>query len=472
MKLNKLLKGIDCINNYNYEITNISCDSRNIKKDGLFIAIKGYNYDGNNYIEDAIKNGCITVITDDINVNCDINIIRVNDSRKALAIISKNFYHDPLKKMKIIGITGTKGKTTTSFIIKKILEDNGYKVGLIGTIGNYIGNDKIEDSIRTTPNSDKLYSLFNKMANNKCDIVIMEVSSQSLKLNRVYGIKYDIGVFTNFSRDHISKNEHKDIEDYLKSKLKLMDMSDTLIINNDDIIVSKIKKLYKKNIITYGIKNKSDINANNIIISDTYTKFDIDESYKIDIPGIFSVYNSLCAISVCKYLKCKNINLDNIKVIGRSEMINNELGIPIMIDYAHSPDSLLNILESSKKITKGRIICVFGCGGNRDSFKRPIMGDISTSIADYSIITTDNPRFEDPLSIIKDIESGIKKDNYEIIVDRTEAIKKAIDISTKNDLVLIVGKGHETYQEINGIKYPYDERLIIDEICKSKQKVK
>ena len=472
MKLNKLLKGIDCINSHNYEITNISCDSRKIKKNGLFIAIKGYNFDGNNYIEEAIKNGCVSVITDDINTNYNINTIRVEDSRKALAIISNNFYNNPLKKMKIIGITGTKGKTTTSFIIKKILEDNGYKVGLIGTLGTYINDKKIYDNTRTTPNSDQLFYLFNEMNNNNCDIVIMEVSSQSLKLNRVYGIEYDIGVFTNFSLDHISKNEHNNLEDYFKSKLKLMDNSKTLILNNDDKIVNKITKLYKKKIITYGINNKSDLNASNIVINNTNTIFDIDKSYKIDIPGIFSVYNSLCAISVCKYLKCNNINLDNIKIKGRSEMVNNNLNIPIMIDYAHTPDSLLKILESSRKITNGRIICVFGCGGNRDSSKRPIMGIISSRLADYTIITSDNPRYEDPLSIINDIKKGIKKDNYEIIVDRTEAIKKAIEISTENDLILLVGKGHETYQEINGIKYPYDERLIIDEICKSKQKVK
>lgn len=472
MKLNKLLKGIDCINSYNYEITNISCDSRKIKKNGLFIAIKGYNFDGNNYIEEAIKNGCVSVITDDINTNYNINTIRVEDSRKALAIISNNFYNNPLKKMKIIGITGTKGKTTTSFIIKKILEDNGYKVGLIGTLGTYINDKKIYDNTRTTPNSDQLFYLFNEMNNNNCDIVIMEVSSQSLKLNRVYGIEYDIGVFTNFSLDHISKNEHNNLEDYFKSKLKLMDNSKTLILNNDDKIVNKITKLYKKKIITYGINNKSDINASNIVINNTNTIFDIDKRYKIDIPGIFSVYNSLCAISVCKYLKCNNINLDNITIKGRSEMVNNNLNIPIMIDYAHTPDSLLKILESSRKITNGRIICVFGCGGNRDTSKRPIMGIISSRLADYTIITSDNPRYEDPLSIINDIKKGIKKDNYEIIVDRTEAIKKAIEISTENDLILLVGKGHETYQEINGIKYPYDERLIINDICKSKQKVK
>lgn len=472
MKLNKLLKGIDCINSHNYEITNISCDSRKIKKNGLFIAIKGYNFDGNNYIEEAIKNGCVSVITDDINTSYNINTIRVDDSRKALAIISNNFYNNPLKKMKIIGITGTKGKTTTSFIIKKILEDNGYKVGLIGTLGTYINDKKIYDNTRTTPNSDLLFYLFNEMNNNNCDIVIMEVSSQSLKLNRVYGIEYDIGVFTNFSLDHISKNEHNNLEDYFKSKLKLMDNSKTLIINNDDKIVNKITKLYKKKIITYGINNKSDLNASNIVINNTNTIFDIDKRYKIDIPGIFSVYNSLCAISVCKYLKCNNINLDNIKIKGRSEMVNNNLNIPIMIDYAHTPDSLLKILESSRKITNGRIICVFGCGGNRDSSKRPIMGIISSRLADYTIITSDNPRYEDPLSIINDIKKGIKKDNYEIIVDRTEAIKKAIEISTENDLILLVGKGHETYQEINGIKYPYDERLIINDICKSKQKVK
>ena len=472
MKLNKLLKGIDCINNHNYEITNISCDSRKIKKNGLFIAIKGYNFDGNNYIEEAIKNGCVSVITDDINTNYNINTIRVEDSRKSLSIISNNFYNNPLKKMKIIGITGTKGKTTTSFIIKKILEDNGYKVGLIGTLGTYINDKKIYDNTRTTPNSDELFYLFNEMNKSNCDIVIMEVSSQSLKLNRVYGIEYDIGVFTNFSLDHISKNEHNNLEDYFKSKLKLMDNSKTLILNNDDKIVNKIKKLYKKQIITYGINNKSDLNASNIVINNTNTIFDIDKRYKIDIPGIFSVYNSLCAISVCKYLKCNNINLDNIKIKGRSEIVNNNLNIPIMIDYAHTPDSLLKILESSRKITNGRIICVFGCGGNRDSSKRPIMGIISSRLADYTIITSDNPRYEDPLSIINDIKKGIKKDNYEIIVDRTEAIKKAIEISTENDLILLVGKGHETYQEINGIKYPYDERLIINDICKSKQKVK
>lgn len=484
MNLKSILQGIENIKGkgeFDIEIKSIENDSRKVKKNSLFFAIKGFSVDGCKFIDDAIKNGAIAVLVEEgtdlkkLKIKEDITIIVVPDARKAMAICACNFYKNPSKKLKLIGVTGTKGKTTTTFMVKEILEKQGYKVGLIGTIANYIAGERLGDSSRTTPESIELQKLFADMVKAKCEVAVMEVSSQSLKLDRVYGCEFDIGVFTNFSEDHISPNEHPDMEDYFASKCKLFDMCKTAYINVDDLYGEKLKKILKCEFNTYGIDNNCSLLAKDITITNTYVDFkvkltDRNERVKVDIPGRFTVYNSLAAISIALKLGCSAENIKeallDIKVPGRSELVNNKKDLSIMIDYAHSPESLENILSAVKSYTRGKVISVFGCGGDRDNSKRPIMGEISGRIADYTIITSDNPRTEDPEAIVKQIEKGIKKTKgkYEVIVDRVDAIKAAIKMASKTDLIVLAGKGHEPYQEINGVKHPFDERIIVNEI--------
>ncbi len=486
MELKKVLAGIEGLKakgNLDIDIMQISNDSRDIKEGAMFIAIKGFDVDGHKYIEKAIENGAKAILIEEAEVKNVVNeipenvtIIVAKDTRKATAICACNFYDNPSRKLQLVGITGTKGKTTTTFMIKAILEKQGIKTGLIGTIATYIGDKKLEDSDRTTPDSIKLQETFAKMVDAGCTACVMEVSSQSLKLNRVYGSDFNIGVFTNFSEDHISPKEHPDMEDYFNSKVELFKMCKYGYINVDDINTIRVPKLVPNCMIqTYGIDNENNLLAKDITITNSYVDFKVklngkNERIKTDIPGRFSVYNSLAAISVALRLGCSTENiktaLENVKVPGRSELVDNKLGLTIMVDYAHSPESLENILQAVKSYTRGKVISVFGCGGDRDSGKRPIMGEISGKIATYTIITSDNPRTENPEEIVKQIEEGIKKTKakYECIVDRTEAIKKAIQIADKTDIIVLAGKGHETYQEINHEKHHYDEREIIKEI--------
>ena len=414
----------------------------------------------------------------------EITIIMAPNTREGLAISASNFYGNPSAKLKLIGVTGTKGKTTTTYMIKEILEKAGKKVGLIGTIATYINGKKIKDSDRTTPESLELQQLFSQMVEAGVEVVVMEVSSQSLKLHRVDGCKFDIVLFTNFSEDHISPNEHPNMEDYFQSKLKLFHMCKTGIVNVDDLHGAKIPKLFpESNITTYGIDNFANVLAKDITITNAYVDFkvkitDRNERVKTGIPGRFSVYNSLAAICVAQKFGISpeiiKEALLEVRVPGRSELVNNKEELTIMIDYAHSPESLQNILQAAKSYTRGRVISVFGCGGDRDSGKRPIMGEISGKIADYTIITSDNPRTEEPQKIVNQIEEGIKKTKgkYEVIVDRTEAIEKAIKMANKKDIIILAGKGHEPYQEINGGKYPFDERIIVNEIIEKLEKNK
>lgn len=485
MNLKEILLGIEGIKargNLELDITNVDSDSRNIKENGMFIAIQGYEADGVDYIESAIENGAKVIMVQEtanlakLKIPEDITLLVVPDTRVALAMCACNFYDNPSRKFKLVGVTGTKGKTTTTFMIKKILEKQGKKVGLVGTIATYIGDKKIEDSSRTTPESIKLQKIFAMMVKEKVDVVVMEVSSQSLKLNRVLGCDFDIGVFTNFAHEHISKNEHPDMEDYFNSKLKLFDMCKVAFTNADDIYGAKVARVAKTpEITTYGIDNFCHVLAKDITITNSYVDFKVkidnrNERVKTCIPGRFSVYNSLAAICVAMKLgaNAEQIKeaLVEVRVPGRSELVDNKQELTIMIDYAHTPESLESILQAVKSYTKGRVISVFGCGGDRDSIKRPLMGEVSGRVADYTIITSDNPRTEEPSAIISDIEVGIKKTKgqYTCIVDRKEAIKKAIEMANKMDIIVLAGKGHEPYQEINHEKFPFDERIIVREI--------
>lgn len=485
MKLTEILSGLEGLKskgNLEIDVSNVTSDSREIKKGDMFVAIKGFDTDGHNYLQSAIANGAKVIMVEDLepvkalDLPEDVTLLLAKDTRKALAICSCNFYDNPSRKFKLIGITGTKGKTTTSFMVKEILQKQGKKVGLIGTIATYIGDKKLEDSDRTTPESSKLQKIFAQMAEEGCEAVVMEVSSQSLKLNRVYGCDFDMAIFTNFSEDHISAKEHPDMEDYFNSKLKLFEMAKVGFVNSDDIRTARIPKLFPdKEIMTYGIDNYCNLLAKDITITNSYVDFKVklgtrNERVKVGIPGRFSVYNSLAAICIAQKMGCSpeviKEALLEVRVPGRSEMIDNKLEIPIMVDYAHSPESLENILQAVKSYTRGKVISVFGCGGDRDPGKRPIMGEISGRIADFTFITSDNPRTEDPEKIVRQIEEGIKKTQgkYIVITDRVSAIKEAIKMATKRDIIVLAGKGHEPYQEINGTKYPFDERIIVKEL--------
>ena len=490
MELKKLLTGVE---NYKskgdmeIEIKKVECNSKKVVPNSLFIAIKGYDFDGHEYIEEAIANGATAVMLDmsadfkKIKLKPDVTIIITDDTRKALARVSCNYFGNPSRYFKLIGVTGTKGKTTTTYMIKSILEKAGHKVGLIGTIANYIGDECLGYSNRTTPESLELQELFYKMAKAKVEYVVMEVSSQSLKLSRVEGCYFDYAIFTNLYKDHISLKEHSDMNEYFESKLKLFSMAPKGFVNSDDFKCNKIiNNSPKCDIKTYAVDNKADILAKDITITNISVDFKVklgtkNERVKVNIPGRYSVYNALAAISLATSLgidteKIKE-GLENIVVPGRNELVPNKEELAIMIDYAHTAESLENILQATKTYTPGRVICVFGCGGDRDTEKRPRMGEVSGRVADYTIVTTDNPRTEKPEDIISEIEKGISKTKgkYEIVVDRKEAIAKAIKMMNKRDIVINAGKGHEVYQEINGEKKPFDEREIIKEILGEKK---
>ncbi len=487
MQLKEILSGLEGLKvkgSLEVEIRKIESSSQNIKQGDMFIAIDGFNQNGHQFIGEAIQKGAKVImaqvdkLTKEMvkDLPADVTFILSPDTRHAISICACNYYHNPSHKLKLIGVTGTKGKTTTTFMIKTLLEKQGFKVGLIGTICTYIGEEKIGENSRTTPEGLELQQLLAKMVEAKCDFAVMEVSSQSLKLDRVAGCKFDSGIFTNFSKDHISKKEHENMEDYFGSKVKLFQMCQYAYINSDDIYALKLPSLVPNcTYATYGIDNPADLLAKDITVTNISVDFKVklaskNQRVKTSIPGRFSVYNSLAAISVAlRYgVTPENIieGLLNVRVPGRSELVDNQKELTIMIDYAHTPESLEAILTTIKSYTKGKVICIFGCGGDRDTGKRPLMGQVAGKLADYTIITSDNPRSEKEETIIKQIEEGIKdtKGNYECITNRKEAIKKALQIAHKADLILIAGKGHELTQEIQGKKYPFDERKIVKEI--------
>lgn len=461
----------------NIDINKIEYNSQKIEKNDVFVAIKGYKEDGNDYIKEAVEKGAVCIVTEDeLNVNelPNITIVRVQNSRIALSLIASKYYDFPARKLKLIGITGTKGKTTTAYMIRDILNASGKKTGMIGTIYNTYGNVCIEAS-RTSPESLDLQKLLKDMVDAQMEYVVMEVSSHSLVLDRVYGLHFAIGIFTNLSQEHL--DFHGTMDNYLLAKSKLFEMCDFALVNGDDIHTPRLKKMIKCKTATFGLDNAVNITASDVRINNNNVEFKMYvnkmlETIVINIPGRFTVYNALAAIGTCSLLGAQMdailLALSNIKVPGRSEIIDVQKTFTVMVDYAHNPSSLEAILSSIKKYVKGRIICVFGCGGNRDKEKRPMMGEISGRLADFTVITTDNPRNEDPSIIMKEIEDGVKKTKglYKIIENRKDAIAFAMRIAWKNDLVLIAGKGHETYQELkNGKRIDFDERKVVKDIA-------
>lgn len=483
MNLKNILKGIDyelIQGDVDIDINKLNYDSRKITKSDVFICVKGYATDGHKYITKAIDNGAkVIVIQDEIEIkNKNITVIRTSDTRKALAIMGANYYNNPSDKMKIIGITGTNGKTTTAFMIKEILEADNKKVGLIGTIANYIGNEKIHTE-RTTPESLELQELFAEMVAKGVEYCVMEVSSHSLELDRVFGVKFDVGIFTNLTRDHL--DFHKTFENYYKAKFKLFERSRIKVVNIDDNygkqVITDLSKLKSENVFSFSVKENSTFKALDEEMGSRSIKFKVNldkqEEFVLNIPGEYNIYNALGAITTCfkAGIKIESIKegIEKAVVPGRCERVGAEYNLPyeIIIDYAHTPDGLENILKTAKAFTKGRLISIFGCGGDRDKVKRPQMGKISTDIADITIITSDNPRSEEPMDIIKDIKAGLEKENYIVIENRKEAIKKSISIAQSGDVIVIAGKGHETYQILKNETIHFDEREVVKEILDS-----
>lgn len=484
MLLQYLLEDLDyeeVIGKTDKNIGKIEYDSKKIEKDDIFVAIKGYKEDGNDYIKEAIENGatCIIIQKDIVLLEYDISditIVKVESARIALSQIASRYYDYPAKKLKLIGITGTKGKTTTAYMIRDILLASGKKTGMIGTIYNTYSNVQIE-STRTSPESLDLQRLLKDMVDSEIEYVVMEVSSHALALDRVYGLHFIIGVFTNLSEEHL--DFHENMENYLAAKAKLFTMCDFAVINGDDIYAPKLLKMIKCKVATYGLDNAVNLTASDIRINASYVEFKMFvnkmlETIVVKIPGRFTIYNALAAIATTSFLNAQmdaiTLSLANLKVPGRSEVIDLNKTFTVMVDYAHNPSSLEAILSSTKKYAKGRVILVFGCGGNRDTAKRSIMGEISGRLADFTVITTDNPRNEDPKKIMGQIEEGVKSTRglYKIIENRKDAIAFAMRIAWKNDIVIIAGKGHETYQELrNGKKINFDERKVVKEIAES-----
>lgn len=477
MKLIKLLEGIDyekIEGTYNVDVGDMHYDSRRVTNGSLFFCIKGLTVDGHDFAAQAIDRGAkVLVLERDVNVGGNITKVFVKDTRVAMAYMAKNYYHNPTRDITSIGITGTNGKTTVTHLIKSILERAGHKVGLIGTITNMVGDRKMP-SERTTPESLDLQAILRDMVDDGADSIVMEVSSHSLCLGRVEGIMYDIGVFTNLSQDHL--DFHDNMEEYRDAKARLFDQCRTAIINVDDEAGRWIMDKITTQTYTYGICKEADIYARELEITERGVTFNLHTPHggtgiNLGIPGIFSIYNALAAASVCYSL---GIPLDFIAqgleavkgVDGRFELLDTGTDYSVILDYAHTPDGLENILRTAKGFAKGKVITLFGCGGDRDQAKRPIMGEIAGKYSDYCIITSDNPRSEEPMDIIMDIVPGVRKTDcpYTIIENRREAIEFALTHAKKDDVVLLTGKGHETYQILKDRTIPFDEKKIVLEI--------
>lgn len=481
MLLRKLIEGLEPVEitgNPDIDISGIVYDSRKAIKDSLFVCIDGTTTDGHMYIPEAIKNGAVAVLVQkDVEAPENITVVKIPNTRYGLAHVSDKFFNHPSGRFNLIGITGTKGKTTTTFMVKSILEAYGQKVGLIGTVRNMIGDETVYVGRNTTPESYDLQSLFAEMAEKEVEDVVMEVSSQGLQLHRVSCCDFDIGVFTNIYKDHISPLEHKDMDEYLSAKIKLFKMCKKGLINIDSNFSERVLKEAECETYTFGVEKDCDIRAYDIVKHSDSVEFKVDSKWikggiKVNIPGMFSVYNALAAIGVCTLMgvpyEAIRKGLESVNVPGRFEIVSSGTDFTVIVDYAHTADSLENILNAVKDFARGRIICVFGCGGNKDRNRRFGMGEVSGRMADLTVITSDNPRSEDPLAIINDIETGIKKTRGEYIkiVDRREAIKYAIENAKAGDVVIIAGKGHETYQIFKDKTIHFDDREVAKEILR------
>lgn len=487
MKLVQLLERLEytCLQGTTeQEITKVEADSRKAGEGSLFICIRGAVADGHTFVPAVVSQGTKAIVSEEpLKVPEDVTVILVKDTRYAMAVIAAAYYGYPGDELKVIGITGTKGKTTTTYMVKSILENAGYKVGLIGTIETIIG-DTVIPSANTTPESLLVQKYFRQMLDAGCDCAVMEVSSQGLMLHRTAGFTFEIGIFTNIEPDHIGPNEHTSFEHYLECKKMLLRQCKIGIVNRDDEHFEQMVEGHTCKLETYGFSQEADLRAVDARL--VTGKGTLGIAYQlegllhfpveIDLPGKFSIYNSLTAIAICRHFQVSEENickaLKVAKVKGRIEMVKVSDEFTLMIDYAHNAMSLESLLTTLKEYRPHRLVCLFGCGGNRSRDRRFEMGEVSGRLADLTIITSDNPRNEEPQEIIDDIKVGISKTkgNYVEIIDRKEAIAYAIHHGEPGDIVVLAGKGHEDYQEIKGKKYPMDERILIQEILEEDKK--
>lgn len=466
------------------EISDLIYDSRKVTEGTAFVCLVGYNTDGHEYIESAIEKGAFAIIVSkDINMETEsVTVIKVEDTRETLAFMSAEFFNHPAKQLKTVAITGTKGKTTTVAMLRSILEAEGIKTGTIGTLGIIIG-DKLIKTNNTTPESYEMEKAMREMVDSGCQAMIIEASSLGLKWHRVDGVTFDIGVFTNFSDDHIGDSEHKDMEEYLFCKSLLFQKCNYGIINCDDPAWEKVIENKTCPVMTYGYSENADLVAyDDTLVSKSgfigvnfSTKGTTEMTVDVAIPGRFSVYNALSAIAVCEKLgvseKAIKEGLHNVQVKGRVEAVKVPGNYTLLIDYAHNAMSMENVLTTLKQYNPNRLITLFGAGGNRPKARRYEMGEVSGKLSDLSVITEDNSRFEDVMDIIEDIKVGINKTDgeYVVIPNRIDAIRYCIENAQDGDIIVLAGKGHEDYQEIKGVKYHLDEREVIADILKEKQ---
>lgn len=490
MRLGDLLENIDyeCVQGtVEREITAVVYDSRKVTKGCVFLCIEGANFDGHDFVVQAAKSGASAVVISKDPKELGLEeeectVIKVKDTRYAMAFLSAAWFQNPAKKLTVIGVTGTKGKTTTTYLVKSILENAGHKVGLVGTIEVIIGERHIHAE-NTTPESYLLQEYFAEMVKEGLDAVVMEVSSQALKLHRTQGFVFDYGIFTNLSPDHIGANEHPDFEDYLYCKSLLFQQCRIGIVNGDDVHCKEVIKGHTCRIETFGMSDSCMLRAKNLSFlkkpGELGVSFDVtglmDFHAEVITPGRFSVYNALTAIAICRHFGVKEEDIKkallHAKVKGRIEMVKVSDDFTMLIDYAHNAMALESLLSTLKEYEPKRLVCIFGCGGNRSRQRRFEMGEVSGKLADFTIITSDNPRFEEPQAIIDDIITGIKKTSgeYVAIIDRKKAVKYAIEHGKRGDIIVLAGKGHEDYQEIKGVKYPMDERTLINEVLQERE---
>ncbi len=483
-RLEKLLERLDHTvvqGSTDIEVTELAYDSRKVTPGCLFVCIKGTAVDGHTFVQEVAAHGAAAVLVqEDVQAPKNVTVIQVKDSRYGLALLSCAWFHYPAEKLKVIGVTGTKGKTTTTYMVKSILENAGYKVGLIGTIEAIIGNNVIPAN-NTTPESWIVQKYFHQMVEAGCQCVVMEVSSQGLMMHRTAGIPFEIGIFTNIEPDHIGPGEHSSFEDYMRCKGLLFRQCRVGIVNVDDKRWQDVLKGHTCALETFGFSEDADLRAMNPqlvkkpgYLGVSYTAQGlVDMDVEIDVPGKFSIYNSLTAIAICRHFQVTEQDMKQAlkaaKVKGRIEMVKVSDHFTLMIDYAHNAMSLKSLLTTLKEYEPARLVCLFGCGGNRSKLRRYEMGEVSGKLADLTVITSDNPRFEEPQEIIDDIKKGMAKTDGKFveIADRKEAIRYVIANGQPGDVIVLAGKGHEDYQEIRGKKYPMDERVLIQEVLEA-----
>lgn len=466
------------------EVTAVVYDSRKVKEGCLFICIEGANFDGHEFAEEVVEKGAgVLVVSKEVKgiLNRDVTVIRVENTRYAMAFISAAYFGNPAQKLRVIGITGTKGKTTTAYLVKSILENAGYRVGLVGTIEVIIGEEHIHAQ-NTTPESYLLQEYFARMVDAGLDTVVMEVSSQALMQHRSQGFTFDFGIFTNLEPDHIGPNEHSCFEDYLACKRLLFRQCKVGIVNGDDSHWQQVVEGHTCELESFGMGEQCMLRAENLRLVHKPGELGVafrvsglmDLEVEVPTPGRFSVYNALTAIAICRHFNVREKEIQkallSAKVKGRIEPVKVSDDFTLLIDYAHNAMALESLLTTLKEYQPKRLLCLFGCGGNRAKARRFEMGEVSGRLADLTIITSDNPRFEDPRDIMEDIKTGIEKTEgrYVEICDRKEAIAYAIANGQPGDIIVLAGKGHEDYQEIKGVKYPMDERDLIRDILEGR----